>query len=130
MKLPNPLLVIGLLSASMVAAAPTEDPPVFLLKWGSWGTAPGQFKYPYGLTTDSQGNVYVADKQNDRIQKFTGNGAFLRQWGGFGHDPGQFDTPTGIAISTDGLVYVSDEDRKSTRLNSSHSRASRMPSSA
>src|SRR2546426_229589 len=103
MRLRRLFFILGLLAIPVLATALPEDPPVFVLKWGSWGFGPGQFEYPYGLAADAQGNVYVADKGNDRIQKFRGDGTFIRQWGGGGSDPGQFDGPTGIAISADGL---------------------------
>lgn len=39
--------------------------------WGGNGTADGQFSGPQGIAVDSAGNVYVADTNNNRIQKFT-----------------------------------------------------------
>ncbi len=43
---------------------------VFLRKWGTQGTADGQFRYPYGVAVDGAGNVYVSDRRNNRIQVF------------------------------------------------------------
>jgi DNA-binding beta-propeller fold protein YncE len=48
----------------------------FLLSWGSRGTAPGQFNIAHTIATDAQGNVYVGDRGNRRIQVFDGNGTF------------------------------------------------------
>ena len=59
-----------------------------LKEWGSWGSADGQFDGPSGITTDSSGNVYVADTYNHRIQKFTSDGAFLSKWGSYGSSDG------------------------------------------
>jgi hypothetical protein len=42
----------------------------FLAKWGSPGSGDSQFGGPYGLAVDSSGNIYVADMNNNRIQKF------------------------------------------------------------
>ncbi len=42
----------------------------FLTKWGSSGSGDGEFNSPYGVAVDPAGNVYVADTDNDRIQKF------------------------------------------------------------
>jgi hypothetical protein len=46
--------------------------------WGSWGTEPGQFRLPHSLQVDRQGNVYVADRSNARIQVFDSDGTFQR----------------------------------------------------
>ena len=44
----------------------------FLTKWGTPGSAGGQFKFPQGVATDASGNIYVVDLGNYRIQKFFG----------------------------------------------------------
>jgi NHL repeat len=51
----------------------------FLKSWGSRGSDPGQFNTPHGIAIDAQGNVYVADTGNKRIQVFDGEGAFKTQ---------------------------------------------------
>ena len=53
----------------------------FILKWGSNGTADGEFDYPSGLAVDSHGNVFVSDEGNKNIQEFGGNGEFITKWG-------------------------------------------------
>ena len=84
--------------------------PDFVTKWGSPGSADGQFRIPSGLAVDSSGNVYVADTGNDRIQKFDSNGKFITKWGSPGSGDGQFSVPYGIAIdSSSGNVYVADK---------------------
>jgi DNA-binding beta-propeller fold protein YncE len=52
----------------------------FLLSWGSRGTAPGQFNIAHTMAADAQGNVYVGDRGNRRIQVFDGNGTFKTQF--------------------------------------------------
>ena len=47
--------------------------------WGEYGTGPGQFDTPHSIATDAQGNVYVADRGNRRLQVFDGDGKFLRE---------------------------------------------------
>jgi DNA-binding beta-propeller fold protein YncE len=51
----------------------------WLMSWGEPGDGPGQFNTPHSIAVDAQGQVYVADRGNRRIQVFDGNGKFLRQ---------------------------------------------------
>jgi len=51
-----------------------------LLAWGESGTDPGQFNIVHNIATDSAGWVYVADRENHRIQVFDPNGKFETQW--------------------------------------------------
>jgi len=52
----------------------------YLFEWGKKGNRPGEFNIPHGIDLDSQGNVYVADRENNRIQKFTTKGIFMKEW--------------------------------------------------
>ena len=52
----------------------------FLFEWGKKGNEEGEFNTPHGIDIDSHGNVYVADRENNRIQKFDSKGNFLKQW--------------------------------------------------
>jgi tripartite motif-containing protein 71 len=72
------------------------------------GTDNGQFYDSEGIAVDSSGNVYVADTNNNRIQKFDSNGRFLTTWGSKGSGNGQFDYPGDIAVDSSGNVYVDD----------------------
>src|SRR6202521_6147864 len=51
----------------------------WLKSWGEPGDQPGQFNTPHSIAADAQGNIYVADRGNRRIQVFDGNGKMLRQ---------------------------------------------------
>ncbi len=95
-----------MLLATGVALAATA--PTFVTKWGSPGPGDGQFNTPYHVATDADGNVYVADFNNHRLQKFDSNGVFIAKWGSNGTGDGQFNSPMGIAIDTTGNVYVAD----------------------
>src|SRR6478752_627906 len=52
----------------------------WLKSWGERGKEPGQFNTPHSIAADANGNVYVADRGNHRIQVFDGEGKFLRQF--------------------------------------------------
>ncbi len=49
-------------------------------EWGKPGTGPGEFKLPHGITIDTENVLYVADRENGRIQRFDTNGKFLGLW--------------------------------------------------
>ena len=51
-----------------------------LLSWGEPGAGPGQFHLPHGITIDRRGTVYVADRENSRLQLFSPDGEFISQW--------------------------------------------------
>jgi hypothetical protein len=49
-------------------------------QWGTAGAAPGQFRLPHGITIDRDNIIYVADRENGRVQKFDLDGKFLGEW--------------------------------------------------
>jgi DNA-binding beta-propeller fold protein YncE len=51
-----------------------------LFSWGEPGSGPGQFNLPHGIALDSAGRVYVADRENSRVQVFDAAGTFLAEW--------------------------------------------------
>ena len=71
-------------------------------------TDPGNFAKPTGLAVDKDGNLYVADTMNDRIEVFDADGMFIRAWGKNGDGPGYFARPKGVSIDNDGHVWVAD----------------------
>jgi DNA-binding beta-propeller fold protein YncE len=98
-------------------AAREEDPPSFLLQWGTEGSAPGEFSLPYTAAIDPSGNIYVIDRGNERVQKFDSEGNYLFQWHEWDErdtDEGltSFSLPVGIAADETGHVYVTDTERE------------------
>ncbi len=58
---------------------------------------------------DQNGNLFVSEWGNHRIQKFSSYGTFITMWGEKGEDQGEFDHPFGIAVDQEGNLYVSDQ---------------------
>ena len=89
-----------------------DDPPSFILTWGSLGDGDGQFDYPSGIAIDANGNVYVVDAGNGRIQKFTSDGTFLTKWDTRGDIEIAFDSNDNVYVVSlsDALIqkYTSD----------------------
>ncbi len=52
----------------------------YLFEWGKKGEKESEFNIPHGICLDSNGNVYVADRENNRIQVFEPNGKFIKQF--------------------------------------------------
>ncbi len=69
---------------------------------------PGEFSVPTNVAVDSDGNLYVTDTYNNRVEIFDADGNFIRQFGKAGDRPGTFMRPKGIAIDVDGHVWVAD----------------------
>ena len=62
------------------------------------------------IEVDDQGNIYIADMSNYRIQKFDKNGNYIQTIGGQGQGPGEFELPTKIRLDkTTGNIYVKDQ---------------------
>ncbi len=75
---------------------------------GSSGSDPGLLKKPRGMTVDSQGNFWIADTGNDRLQKFSLEGSLLQVLGKSGGGEGEFNSPASMAVSPKGNIYVAD----------------------
>jgi len=71
-------------------------------------TTPGDFSKPSGVAVDGEGNLYVADTMNNRIEIFDADGQFIGAFGRNGDGPGYFARPKGVAIDSDGHVWVAD----------------------
>ena len=91
-----------------VTAADEPNLPASNAFNGGRGIAHGQFASARGLAVDNDGNIYVADTGNARVQKFSGKGEFLAAIGRAGAGPGQLKNPVGVAVDSDGVIYVTD----------------------
>lgn len=83
---------------------------------GGLGSAAGQFSFPTYLTVDGQGNLYVADTMNGRIQVLDPGGNALQTIGEHGDAYGMFDKPKGVALDSFGNVYVADSSWSNVQI--------------
>ena len=67
--------------------------------WGGPGTGPGEFDTPHSIVVDEAGLIYVADRQNRRVQIFDADGAYVEEWAYKG-------LPCGLHFHTDGQLYM------------------------
>ena len=79
-----------------------------VLTIGSQGSGPGQFLNPRGVAVDAQGNIYVADTGNQRVQKLDAQGNFLAEWRA-GKEP--FVEPAGVVVGADGDFFVLEPEK-------------------
>ena len=71
-------------------------------------TTPGDFGAPQCAAVDKDGNLYVTDTLNNRVEIFDADGNFISQFGKAGDGPGYFVRPKGIAVDGDGHIWVAD----------------------
>ena len=87
--------------------------------WGDPGSGDSQFNVPWGISIDPDGDVFVTDRGNNRIQVFDANGVFQRKWGSSGTGKTQFVAVRGIAVNQnsndDDREYVSDPGQSGSR---------------
>ena len=69
--------------------------------WGEPGSGPGQFRLPHAIAVDRRGSVYVADRENSRIQVFTAAGEYVTEWP-------HVDRPDDLYIDADENLFVAE----------------------
>jgi hypothetical protein len=74
--------------------------------WGKKGSAPGEIDIPHTIAMDSQGRLFLGDRNNNRIQIFDQDGKFLDAWL-------QFSRPSGVFIDRNDNIYVADSESSS-----------------
>ena len=79
-----------------------------LTSFGSKGTGPGQFNYPWGVAVNMHGEIAVSDARNHRVQVFSTEGSLLFSLGGKGTGDGQFTFPHGVTYNSDDNLLVAD----------------------
>ncbi len=102
------ILLFTMLAGPVTPVLAATSPPHFLTMWGSTGTGDGEFHQPHGVAVDSDGNVYVVDMDNSRVQKFLSDGTFVTELGNTARTDGLFQTPLDVAVDSTGAVYVSE----------------------
>src|SRR5438309_10541192 len=80
----------------------------FIKTWGQKGSGPGDLDIPHAIAMDSQGRLFLGDRNNNRIQIFDQDGKFLAEWK-------QFSRPSGVFIDKNDVIYVADSESESVR---------------
>ncbi|CAN5623717.1 peptidyl-alpha-hydroxyglycine alpha-amidating lyase family protein [soil metagenome] len=81
----------------------------YLFQWGTKGNKPGEFNIPHSISLDKNGNVYVADRENNRVQAFDSTGKFLKEYKdkSFGYlYAANFDTTSGQLLAVDYVINL------------------------
>jgi DNA-binding beta-propeller fold protein YncE len=73
----------------------------FVTAWGTRGVGAGEFNQPHAIIVDDAARVYVADRENSRIQLFNAEGGFIAQWRHLG-------SPWGLALTPAGEIFMCD----------------------
>jgi RHS repeat-associated protein len=89
-------------------------------EFGSEGSGDGEFKQPYGVSVGADGDVFVLDRGNDRVEKFNEANEYLGQFGSEGLGDGQMREPHALAADSKGHVWVLDSGNERIEEFSEH----------
>ena len=78
-----------------------------VLKWGR-GSGDGQVGLTHSVAVAPDGSVYVVDRRDYRVQKFSADGEFVATFGESGSGDGQLKRPSDVVVDGEGFVYVAD----------------------
>ena len=90
------------------AGADASVPPAYLSEFGKAGSETGQLKEPRATALAPNGNIYVLDMGNSRIEEFTPSGSYVAAFGASGKGNGQLSSPFGLAVDSKGNIWVAD----------------------
>ncbi len=93
-----------------------------LFKFGSAGSKLGELFHPTNIAIGADGDVYVVETSNFRVQRFTADGKPIRIYGDFGNERGNFTRPKGIALDRNGRMYVGDSAFENVQISDGEGR--------
>jgi sugar lactone lactonase YvrE len=82
--------------------------PTHAASHGSSGTGNDQFKHPAGIASDAEGNTWVVDMENGRLQKFDREGKYITKFGKEGKGKCELIRPKSVAMDSEGHIWVDD----------------------
>ena len=102
----------GSLKESTTPAGVTESATLdYRSAFGAVGSGNGQLRKPAGVAVDSSGDVWVTDRENSRVEKFSSSGTYVTSYGKYGSGENELAFPAGIALNqTSNDVYVDDTE--------------------
>jgi alpha-tubulin suppressor-like RCC1 family protein len=96
-------------SSASAFVAPTPLTELgYASEFGEEGSGDGQFKEPFDVAIGAEGDIFVLDRGNDRVEKFDEAGESLGQFGEEGSGDGQLRSPVALAVDGKGHVWIAD----------------------
>lgn len=85
----------------------------FIREWGTYGKKQGEFNIPHGIAIDQDNMIYVADRQNNRVQVFNSTGHFIKEL----NNDADVDQLPSMAIDKEGHLFAIDYDPSKNKDN-------------